>query len=422
MDLFTAQVDFEPSRKAGLDRLARFVPKAGTAYAKMRNHDFGPDNRSNVSALSPYISTRLVLEEEVLRDVLAVHRPDHAGKFIDEVFWRSYWKGWLELRPSVYAAYEDERDHALALVQADDALKRDVDAALDGATGIDCFDFWVRELKQTGYLHNHARMWFASIFIFTLRLPWTIGADFFLRHLLDGDPASNTLSWRWVAGLHTRGKTYLARADNIMHYTGGRFAPNGLANSAVPIEGAPPPPARLLAPAGKIGPDQPFFAILTSDDCSPESLFPSGLPLVGVASVATRALSSPLALSPVVREFEAGALEDAATRFLEVTGQRVEKHDAADMTALASRIVASGARVAVMAWPCTGPSLHFSRSLELALRDHGVVLVRLRRDWDSRAWPHATRGFFAFREGIPDLLGAAGLPAYVAEMSRRLHM
>ena len=98
-----------------------------------------------------------------------------------------------------------------------------------GATGIDCFDAWARELVATGYLHNHARMWFASIWIFTLRLPWELGADFFLRHLIDGDPASNTLSWRWVAGLQTAGKTYLATAENIARFTGGRFAPQGLA-------------------------------------------------------------------------------------------------------------------------------------------------------------------------------------------------
>jgi deoxyribodipyrimidine photo-lyase len=66
-------------------------------------------------------------------------------------------------------------------------------------------------------------MWFASIWIFTLGLPWRIGADFFYRHLLDGDAASNTLSWRWVAGLHTRGKAYAAESWNIEKFTGGRF-------------------------------------------------------------------------------------------------------------------------------------------------------------------------------------------------------
>ncbi|BAU31831.1 deoxyribodipyrimidine photo-lyase [Microcella alkaliphila] len=86
-------------------------------------------------------------------------------------------------------------------------------------------------------------MWFASIWIFTLRLPWQLGADVFLRNLLDGDPASNTLSWRWVAGLQTRGKTYQATADNIARFTDGRYRPRGLATTAEPLDGPPPPPA-----------------------------------------------------------------------------------------------------------------------------------------------------------------------------------
>ncbi len=97
---------------------------------------------------------------------------------------------------------------------------------LSGSTGIDCFDHWAQELADTGYLHNHARMWFASIWIFTLELPWQLGADFFLTRLLDADPAANTLSWRWVAGLHTPGKHYLARASNIEKFTLGRFNPH----------------------------------------------------------------------------------------------------------------------------------------------------------------------------------------------------
>ena len=71
-------------------------------------------------------------------------------------------------------------------------------------------------------MHNHARLWFASIWIFTLKLPWELGAAFFLEHLHDGDPASNTLSWRWVAGLHTKGKNYVASADNIEKFTDGK--------------------------------------------------------------------------------------------------------------------------------------------------------------------------------------------------------
>jgi deoxyribodipyrimidine photo-lyase len=76
-------------------------------------------------------------------------------------------------------------------------------------------DYFVNELLNTGYLHNHARMWFAAWWVHEARLPWQCAAALFYRHLLDGDPASNTLSWRWVAGLQTPGKTSLARRSNL---------------------------------------------------------------------------------------------------------------------------------------------------------------------------------------------------------------
>jgi hypothetical protein len=66
-------------------------------------------------------------------------------------------------------------------------------------------------------------MWFASIWIFTLELPWQLGAELFLQHLYDGDAASNTLSWRWVAGIQTQGKHYLASEWNIKKFTNNRF-------------------------------------------------------------------------------------------------------------------------------------------------------------------------------------------------------
>ena len=113
---------------------------------------------------------------------------------------------------------------------------RGYDDAVQGRTGIDAFDFWVTELRSTGYLHNHARMWFASIWIHTLKLPWKLGARFFFDHLLDADSAVNTLSWRWVAGLQTRGKFYMASQENIRKYSGGRFAPEGLAARPLEVE------------------------------------------------------------------------------------------------------------------------------------------------------------------------------------------
>ena len=95
--------------------------------------------------------------------------------------------------------------------------------AINGKTGIECYDTWIDELRGNNYLHNHSRMWFASIWIFTFRLPWQIGAMLFMKHLLDGDAASNTLSWRWVAGMHTNKKPYIASKENINKYTKNRF-------------------------------------------------------------------------------------------------------------------------------------------------------------------------------------------------------
>ena len=195
-----------PTREAGLAQLGAFLPKAGRTYANTRNHDDGVE-RSNVSQLSPWLHAGLLSEAEVCQRVLAHHSPKAAEKFVAEVFWRIYFKGYLEQRPSIWTSYCNDRD---AMLQAfeDDAGKRVAYMeAIEGRSGIAAFDHWAKELVETGYLHNHARMWFASIWIFTLKLDWQLGADFFLRHLIDADAASNTLSWRWVGGLHTKGKT-----------------------------------------------------------------------------------------------------------------------------------------------------------------------------------------------------------------------
>jgi len=181
--------DFIPTRTAALEKLARFVPYAGAEYAKRRNYDLGAGRHSHVSTLSPYLRHRLITEEEVLQAVLARHSLHAAEKFVQEVFWRTYWKGWLEMRPSVWTEYEIARSDAWNAVQTQSGLRSLWEDACSGQTGIDAFDTWARELVETGYLHNHARMWFASVWVFTLRLPWALGADFFLRHLLDGDVA-----------------------------------------------------------------------------------------------------------------------------------------------------------------------------------------------------------------------------------------
>jgi deoxyribodipyrimidine photo-lyase len=278
---------FPATRDAGLQRLAAFAPYAGQDYALGRSSDFGPLAPTHVSLLSPYLRHRLITEREVVQSVLAKHSLEAAEKFVQEIMWRTYWKGWLELRPAVWTRFTQERDQ----MQDQFGNSRAITAAQTGMTGIEGFDDWARELVATGYLHNHARMWFASIWMFTLRLPWALGADFFLRHLRDADAASNTLSWRWVAGLHTIGKTYLATTDNIERFTGGRFAPKGLARVAVALTQAPLEPAQGLPEMPDYDHLAPALLLVTLEDMSPETLFGDYVQISAATIIADPGLS-----------------------------------------------------------------------------------------------------------------------------------
>ena len=221
---------FEASRAKAVDKLNHFVENNLSEYSKLRNFDFGPDNRSNISCLSPYITHGIINELEVIDKSLKKFSFLKNEKFIQEVLWRVYWKGWLELRPNVWSDYLIELDNFR------DEFKNDQNYlnAIEGKTDIDCFNQWIIELKENNYLHNHARMWFASIWIFTLELPWQLGAEFFMKHLYDGDAASNTLGWRWVAGVQTQGKHYLASEWNIKKFTNNRFQNIKLNENAPP--------------------------------------------------------------------------------------------------------------------------------------------------------------------------------------------
>ena len=222
---------FEASRAKAVDKLNNFIEQNLTDYSKLRNFDFGPSNRSNTSCLSPYITHGMLSELEVIDKSLKKFSFSKNEKFIQEVLWRIYWKGWLELRPEVWT------DYLIELGKIRDEFKDDQNykEAIEGKTNIECFNQWVNELKENNYLHNHNRMWFASIWIFTLELPWQLGAELFMQHLYDGDPASNTLGWRWVAGVQTQGKNYLASEWNIKKFTNNRFQNIKLNENAPPI-------------------------------------------------------------------------------------------------------------------------------------------------------------------------------------------
>ena len=222
---------FEPNRDFACKKLINFINNNLSEYSKLRNFDFGPDQRGNISCLSPYITHGVLSEREVMSLSLKKFPFVKIEKFIQEVLWRVYWKGWLELRPNVW------RDYILDLNRLKQEYKDDKNylEAVEGRTKIECFNTWVDELKRYNYLHNHARMWFASIWIFTLGLPWQLGAEFFMKYLLDGDSASNTLGWRWTAGVQTKGKNYVASEWNIKKFTNNRFSNIKLNENPVPI-------------------------------------------------------------------------------------------------------------------------------------------------------------------------------------------
>lgn len=399
--------DWIASREEGLKRLAAFAERAGKQYAAERNYDLGPNDRHNVSVVSPYLRHRMITEREVVHEALGAHGFRAAEKFIQEVCWRTYWKGWLQQRPGVWDRYVSDVVALRDGDQHDRSIMERVERACGGSTGIACFDAWAAELVATGYLHNHARMWFASIWIYTLRLPWQLGADFFLRHLLDGDAASNTLSWRWVCGLQTKGKTYLARATNIMDFTDGRFPLTaGLATEAMPVandvsdEGVSRIAPRQRPPRGKVA------LLVADDDLNPESLpfDDAEVDLVMVANPTAEAS----AISRKVAQFKASAIRDCSDRAERHFATRVVMLDGSGDDVRQSLTRALGDRPLVMAEMPIG----FTRSQIMptveAVRRSGHSVTEIRRDWDDAFWPHATKGFFQLKDKIPTVLRELG--------------
>ncbi|MDC0517700.1 DNA photolyase [Candidatus Pelagibacter sp.] len=222
--------NFVTSRAMAIEQLNQFAEKNLYEYSRLRNFDYGPKNRSNISCLSPYITHGVISEIEIIKKSLSKFSFTKNEKFIQEVLWRTYWKGWLELRPTVWTDYLND----LKKIREEFNDNANYKNAVEGNTNIECFNEWVNELKENNYLHNHARMWFASIWIFTLDLPWQLGAEFFMKHLYDGDAAANTLGWRWVAGVQTQGKNYLASEWNIKKFTNNRFSNIKLNENAPP--------------------------------------------------------------------------------------------------------------------------------------------------------------------------------------------
>lgn len=406
-------VEWHPTRTAAVDRLRVFIPNAGRAYAANRNFDLGADDRSNISALSPWLRHRLITEWDVLSATLSAHGYNAADKFIQEVFWRGYFKGWLQHRPQVWRRYQKDVVAYTEQLNADHVLRERYERARQGQTGIDAFDHWAQELPATGYLHNHARMWFASIWIYTLELPWQLGADFFTQHLLDWDPASNTLSWRWVAGLHTAGKTYLARPNNIARYTNGRFNPAGqLATDAPslseePIQG----PVQLSTLTDKPKADGPCVLLITEEDAHFDPLDFQKCEIAGVIALSNVTGRSPHQISKPSKDFTTQVLAEAVQRTsLELSVIHFKAFDIHNWAApLSDFAMECGVKDIVVLAPPTGPTQDALSKAMPTLNANGLSLHQYQRQYDQLVWPHAKKGFFGLKKQVPTILSTLGL-------------
>jgi hypothetical protein len=356
-------------------------------YARLRNRV--QPGHPHVSRLSAALRHRLLLEEEVIAAALNAHPFASVEKFVQEVLWRTYWKGWLERRPGVWA---DFKDGGPALSGAKAAMAT---RALEGESGQPAMDRLATELLTTGYLHNHARMWWAAYWIHALGLPWQAGAGHFLRHLLDADPASNTLSWRWVAGLQTPGKTYLLRKANVRNYLEGAEAadldglpetpqsrmPRETANLALSdLESFPPSPP----PSIRTG------LLLHADDLSPEVGELASQSFVALASLEVADPDTPAPRA----EWLHSALCDARLRMATRFGQPVPiLRSAAEAQAWAG----GNKLTQVVAYaPFQGSVRSDAEAAFDAFRAAGAGVVLLRRPWDSRFFALARDGFFPF--------------------------
>ena len=375
---------FDASRAAALNKLNNFVEENLAEYSKLRNFDFGPEKRTNVSCLSPYVTHGVINEREIIEKSLRKFSFSKNEKFIQEVLWRTYWKGWLELRPNVWTDYLIE----LNKIREDFKDNQNYKNAIEGKTNIECFNYWVNELKENNYLHNHTRMWFASIWIFTLELPWQLGAEFFMQHLYDGDAASNTLGWRWVAGVQTQGKHYLASEWNIKKFTNNRF------NNIKLDETAPPKVSEKTYSivkqdfSNKNTDDENLF--IFENSLSFETTDFQNHKFKKIYIISNKNENRSIKLSEKVIKFKSLLISDQKQR-LENNSINCEVVDISEVKNINEKVIAL--------YPTVGENLDY-------LNSNNLKIDFLYRKLDQYSWQYCNKGFFNFKNYIPKIISS----------------
>ena len=375
---------FEPTRVAAINKLSNFLEEGIKDYSRLRNFDFGPNKRSNISSLSPYITHGIVNELYIIENSLKKNSFVKIEKFIQEILWRIYWRGWLELRPVVYTNFLAD----LKKLKIDFKNNKNYLDAIEGNTNIDCFNQWVIELKKYNYLHNHTRMWFASIWIFTLNLPWQLGAEFFMKYLYDGDSASNTLGWRWVTGIQTKGKNYLANEWNIKKFTNNRFDNIKISEKANPIIDE-----RLYSIEKKklINPEiiTDRFLLIFENNLSFEYSDFKNNKFKKIFLILNENESREIKLSEKVINFKKKLIEDQK--------QRLEKNSIDCEIINVNQIKNINDKIYAL-YPFVGEDLNYINSNSFENIEY------LYRKVDQYSWQYCNKGFFNFKNYIPNMI------------------
>jgi len=371
---------FHTSREKALESLDIFINNDIVNYSSKRNYDFSPIERQNVSCLSPYISHRLINEYEISKKVLSKHPYQKVEKYIQEIYWRIYWKGWLELRPEVWTDFIED----LKTIEESENYY----LAINGQTKIECFNDWVKEIKEYNYLHNHTRMWFASIWIFTLGLPWQKGAEFFMKHLLDGDAASNTLSWRWVGGLQTKGKHYLAQSWNIGKFLNKQYKNIELKENA---------PSLIDNREYKISPIQiqknkskNDYLIVFENDLSIENLKIKDYKTIYFTLLDNKNRS--IKLDSKVLNYKKNIMKDQLNKtdnnFKFINENKTEE-------------LLENSKNFDIVYPSIGENMSF---LTKMVKKNKLIINFITRDEDVFCWNFSNKGYFNFKSNIPKIL------------------
>ena len=376
-------MNFGTSRASAIEKLNKFVEQNLFEYSRLRNFDYGPSNRSNISCLSPYITHGVISELEVIKKSLNKFSFSKNEKFIQEVLWRTYWKGWLELRPAVWTDYLNE----LKKIREEFKDNANYKKAIEANTNIECFNEWINELKENNYLHNHARMWFASIWVFTLELPWQLGAEFFMKHLYDGDAAANTLGWRWVAGIQTQGKNYLASEWNIKKFTNNRF------NNIKLKENAPPKTSNKTYATSKLEFNNPQNLeeknlFIFENNLSFEMGDFKDQKFKKVFLVSNKNENRTIKLGEKLIEFKSQLIEDQKKR-LEEKSMDCEIIDLNEIQKINE--------ISYGLYPTVGENLDF-------INTNNLKIEFLYRKLDQFSWQYCNKGFFNFKNYIPKII------------------